>query len=171
MQLRHPQPDPPQNEEAGGCARRLNLLLTYGGWRERPTIEQLARVLAPLGIDSIQVRTGEEAAELIRHRPIHIAVVDLAIPLRAAAEDRGTSSTAGAAGGRLLQLLRRLDSPPPTVIVRPPQPAVRESVRGLGEALREGAFAVVDRPVSLETMLEIMRRIVRRHYADHWPAA
>ena len=59
----------------------------------------------------------------------------------------------------------------PTVVVRPPQPAARESARSLAAALREGAFAVLDRPVHLETMLQTMRRVLRRHYADHWPAA
>jgi hypothetical protein len=96
---------------------------------------------------------------------IHIAVVDLSIPLR-----RGEGA-AVPGGDRILQLLRRLDEPPPTVVVRPPQPAARESARGLGEALRGGAFAVLDRPVHLETMLEVMRRVLRRHYAGHWPDA
>jgi hypothetical protein len=36
--------------------------------------------------------------------------------------------------------------------------------------LREGAFAVLDQPVNLESMLEVLRRIVRRHYSDAWPA-
>ena len=41
--------------------------------------------------------------------------------------------------------------------------------RLLGQSLREGAFAVLDRPVSIEDMLEVMRRILRRYYADVWP--
>ena len=73
-------------------------------------------------------------------------------------------------GPRILQMLRRLTQPPPTVVVRPPQPTSRESVRSLSAALREGAFAVIDRPIELETLLEVMRRILRRHYADLWPA-
>ena len=56
------------------------------------------------------------------------------------------------------------------VVIRPPQPTVRESRRGLTSALREGAFAVLDRPLKLETMLETMRRVVQRHYQDLWPA-
>jgi CheY-like chemotaxis protein len=142
----------------------LNLLVSYGGRREASVIDQLASLLQPLGIVSFRAESGDEAEEVIRGRAIHIAIVDLAIPLC-----RGKENTPG--GGRIIQLLRRLELPPPTVIVRPPQPAARENVRGLGEALREGAFAVVDRPVKLETLLEVMRRIVRRHYADHWPKA
>ncbi|MGA1633071.1 MAG: hypothetical protein ACO4BU_13285, partial [Phycisphaerales bacterium] len=70
---------------------------------------------------------------------VHIAVVDLTIPMEPAARDE--------AGPRVLQLLRRLEQPPPTVVVRPPQPSLRESGRGLADALREGAFAVLDGPV------------------------
>ena len=152
---------------------RLNLLLSYGGWRDRPAVEQLDRLLRPLGINSVHADSGEEAADIIRKMVIHIAVVDLAIPLHAGPSDPSTGANAipkTPGGGRILQLLRRLDPAPPTVIVRPPQAATRENVRGLAEALREGAFAVVDRPVNLETMLEVMRRVLCRHYSNHWPA-
>lgn len=161
MMLRDDHPERPPSPRP--APSRLNLLLSYGGWRETPAIEQLARLLEPMGISSINAESGEEAAEIIREMAIHIAIVDLAIPL-----DRRERSAP--AGGRLLQMLRRLEPAPPTVIVRPPQPAARESVRGLAEALRDGAFAVVDRPLHLETMLEVMRRVLRRHYADNWPA-
>jgi CheY-like chemotaxis protein len=113
--------------------------------------------------------SGEEAAEVIRNYTVHIAVVDLSIPLQRTTAGV-TTSTNMEAGPRVLQLLRRLDSPPPTVVVRPPQPAARESARTLTQALRDGAFAVLDQPVRIESMLEVLRRILRRHYADVWPA-
>ena len=115
-----------------------------------------------VGNYSIRVTTGEGAARVISDHPIHIAVVDLTIPLV-------PDGPARPGGSRILQLLRRLDQPPPTVVVRPRQPVARDSARGLAAALREGAFAVIDRPLHLETMLEVMRRILRRHYADGWP--
>ncbi len=127
-------------------------------------MEQLPRLLIPMGIHCIKAETGEEAARTIDQLPVHIAVVDLSIPLM-------RSETSGAAGSRILQMLRRLHKPPPTVVVRPPQATARESARSLSAALREGAFAVLDRPVKLESMLEVMRRILCRHYADHWPAS
>jgi CheY-like chemotaxis protein len=142
---------------------RLNLLLTYGGWREGTVVDQLPRLLSPMGIYSIRAESCEEAADVIRSLPVHIAVVDLSIPLQ-----RGQQA-ADSGGARTLQLLKRLEPAPPTVVVRPPQPASRESVRGLLEALRTGAFAVLDRPLELETLLEVMRRILRRYYADAWP--
>ena len=142
---------------------RLNLLLSYGRSREGSVMGQLPRLLSPMGIHSIWAESGEEAARTIDSFDIHIAVVDLTIPLGEGA--------AQAAGPRILQLLRRLEAPPPTVVVRPRQPIARDSARTLAAALREGAFAVMDEPISLETLLEVMRRILRRHYADLWPPA
>jgi CheY-like chemotaxis protein len=164
----------PLGDDSGGPggrrAYRLNLLLSYGGWRQENAIDQLPRLLTPMGISAIRVNSGEEAADIIQTTPIHIAVVDLAIPLHRRDESTGSQPfTPG--GSRILQLLRRLPTPPPTVVVRPPQSAARESTRTLSQALREGAFAVLDRPINLETMLETMRRILRRCYADNWPAS
>ena len=152
------------NTRQQDASHRLNLLLSCAAWRRDSAMDQLPPLLAPMGIHSIKASSGEEAAEVIRNYVVHIAVVDLSIPLQ-----RSSGDTAAPAGSRVLQLLRRLDSPPPTIVVRPPQPAARESARSLTQALREGAFAVLDQPVHLESMLEVMRRIVRRHYADCWP--
>jgi CheY-like chemotaxis protein len=151
---------------------RLNLLLTCASWRQNTALDHLPPLLEPLGIRTIKAPSGEEAAEIIQQLRVHIAVVDLAIPLQRKPSDGSCelNNHLTEAGPRVLQLLRRLDAPPPTVVVRPPQPATRESARSLMHALREGAFAVLDQPVNLESMLEVLRRIVRRHYSDAWPA-
>lgn len=143
---------------------RLNLLLSYGRHREGSVMDQVPRLLTPMGIRSIWVDSGEEAAEAIDQEKIHIAIVHLAIPLCREVPGK-------AAGPRVLRLLRRLEAPPPTVVIRPRQPIARESARGLAEALREGAFAVIDEPIALDTLLEVMRRVLRRHYADLWPSS
>ena len=158
--MRNVAPNPPESRPS---PPRLNLLLSAGGADSAGALGQLETLLGPHGIECLRAGCGEEAAELIRLRRIHIAVVDWAIPLRAASPDP--------AGHRLLQLLRRAEPSPPVVVVRPRQAVTRENVRGLSDALREGAFAVLDRPLQLETLLEVLRRIVRRHYHDHWPAA
>ena len=176
MMLRPDQFDPrkdplndPQDEGAGQT--RLNLLLTYGGWRERSFVDQLPRLLSPMGIRSIRAESGEEAEQIIRNHQVHIAVVDLAIPLRKICDDTAPIPTCMTQGGsRMLQLLRHLDHQPPTVVIRPPEPSPGASARSLLHSLKEGAFAVLDRPVDLEHMLEVMRRILRRHYANVWPS-
>jgi DNA-binding response OmpR family regulator len=148
---------------SGAPAGRLNLLLSYGGWRDEAAVLQAPRLLEPLGICTMEAGTCEEAEDLIRTRPIHIAVVDLEIPLRAAGPTQPS-------GLRILQLLRRLDSPPPTIVVRPRQASARDDVRGLLGSLRDGAFAVLDRPMRLEALLDTLHRALRRHYKDLWPA-
>ncbi|HMN95214.1 MAG TPA: hypothetical protein PKC43_02505 [Phycisphaerales bacterium] len=157
----------------GGASRqsRLTLLVSASDrasdWRQQPVAEQLPALLRPMGVECVRVSSGDEATEVVQRITVHVAVVDLTIPLRPG--DDG-SARCGEAGTRLLQLLRRLASPPPTIVIRPPQPSLRESARTLSDALREGAFAVLDRPVQMEALLEALRRLVRRHYRDHWPA-
>lgn len=146
---------------------RLTLLLTHSGWRDESPLHRLPDLLGPLGVECIDVGNGEEAADVIQQVPVHIAVVDLTTPLRAGQKPLGSVAPAGAA--RILQLLRRLQPSPPTVVVRPSQPTRRQSARELSQSLRDGAFAVLDRPVRLETMLEVMRRVLSRHYEDSWP--
>ena len=148
-----------------GDQARLNLMLSCTRWRAGGAIDQLPSLLSPMGISSHRVAAVDEAEALLREVPVHIAVVDLEMPLRCEADD-----TAEPCGERVLQLIRRLDMAPPTVVVRPRQATTRESRRGLAAALREGAFAVLDRPLHLETMLDTMRRVVRRYYDDVWPS-
>jgi len=166
VQQEHPQYEADGSPDREQRNPRLNLLLSYGGWDETSFAEQLPPLLDPMGISCVRVECGDEAAQMIQRMPVHIAVVDLEMPLHKA-EDRTGPPTP--AGPRVLQMLRRLEKPPPTVVVRPPQPVTRESVRSLSQALREGAFAVLDRPVQLEAMLEVMRRVLRRYYRDTWP--
>ncbi len=157
---------PPQTEDRAGDVEgrpRLNLLFS-SSWREGVPTAELPRLLDPLGVRCLEARCGRDAADLVSREQIHIALVDLEMPMELAGDPRP-------AGHRVLQLLRRVDPAPPVVLVRPPQPSRRESTRGLNDALREGVFAVLDRPLGLEPMLETLRRVVHRHYAGRWPAA
>lgn len=149
---------------------RLHLLLGYAGWRTRTWADQLPCLLEPMGVTSFRVQSGSEATDLISQKRIDIAVVDLGLPLEAEDEDRPAVGPGTQTGGtRILQILRRLESPPPTVVVRRAQDQIAGQ-RTLNEALREGAYTVLEPPVQLEHVLEIMRRILRRYHADTWPA-
>ncbi|MCA9298147.1 MAG: response regulator [Phycisphaerales bacterium] len=143
---------------------RLNLLLSYGGWQDESWVDRLPRLLEPMGVRSVRASSGAEASEVIRTVPIHIAVVDLALPI-----DRTDTSREG--GCRLLDLLRHLPSPPPTVVVKRAR-SMREDARAMTAAVKAGAFAVVDRPsdiTDLEGMLAVLRRCMARYYEDRWP--
>ena len=142
---------------------RLNLLLTCGSWRDDSPIRQLPQLLGPFGIRSLTANNGEEAVKMIEEKDIHIAIVDLAIPLSEGSAHRKPG------GERVLQLLRRLQPQPPTIVIRPRQASASENARSLARSLQEGAFTVVDRPAVLETLLDALHRALRRHYSDRWP--
>ncbi len=165
----------PRDLPLGG---RLNLLISYGSWRHDSWADRLPCLLEPMGIHSVRARSAREAEKVIRTLPVHIAVVDMGLPLDEPSADSRTTTDgvrsanltdAEEAGPRLLELLRRLDSPPPTVIVKSPR-THRDDCRHVSAALRCGAFAVVDRSAAdLERMLDILRRCLARFYQDRWP--
>lgn len=149
---------------AGG---RLNLLLSYGGWRDECWADQLPRLLEPMGVQTVRATTAKDAMRLVQTHTVHIAVVDLALPLDLAAQS-DPSPASEEAGPRVLDLLNRLDAPPPTLVIKR-RKSRRDDIRELATALHAGAFAVLEPPVQLETILETMRRVLRRYYSDRWP--
>lgn len=120
-----------------------------------------------MGIASHTARCGREASALIKTIPIHLAVVDLAIPL----DQQGDG--VDDAGIRLLEVLSRLQTTPPTVVIKRGM-GDRDDHREMTAALRAGAFAVIDRPREardLEVMLDVLRRALARFYQGRWPGA
>lgn len=143
---------------------RLNLLLTAPDWRGETWADRLPALLQPIGVTSLRARTARQAERMLRETPVHLAVVDLSLPLEDPA--RGAFEEAGT---RILALLARLPSPPPTVVVQAAH-GHRDRARCMSEALRCGAFAVVDRSAAdLEFMLEVMRRCLTKFYGGSWP--
>lgn len=153
---------------SAGDAPRLNLLLSYAGCHDNPWVDRLPKLLEPLGIRSLRAETGADATETIRSYPIHIAIVDLGLPMNdpTCADARFTP-----AGPQILELLRRVETAPPIVAVKTGH-SHRDNARHLAAALRAGVFAVVDRPHGpgdLELILSVLHRVLRRHYHDRWP--
>lgn len=153
----------PNIEKERSEPERLQLLLTCSSWRENSPIRQLPQLLTPFGIRTFTAKNGEEAVKMIEKNKIHIAIVDLGIPLT----ENPSNKRPG--GERVLQILKRLHPQPPTIVIRPRQSSARENARSLARSLHEGAFTVVDRPAVLETLLDVLQRALRRHYADRWP--
>ena len=118
-----------------------------------------------MGILSFRAGTGRHASEVIQSTTVHIAVVDLGLPL----DDADSAQEEG--GSRLLELLLRLRQPPPTVVVKRAS-TQRDETREIQAALRLGAFAVIDRPRGNEDvnrLLDVLRRCLARHYQGRWP--
>ena len=150
---------------------RLNLLLADAGWRTPSFADQLPPLLAPMGVHCLLARTAREATAIAERAAaaqerIHIAVIDVETPV-----DESRSGRAQAGGPLVLELLRRMTTPPATVVVRPRSPVMRDAHRVLHDALRQGAFAVLEQPCPLESMLEVLRRVLARQHGGHWPVA
>jgi hypothetical protein len=171
----HPERGEPLPKGFESCqGGRLNLLLSHAGWRAESWVDALPRMLEPMGVQSHRALTGCEARRVIQTTQIHIAVVDLALPL----EQAGSASGGGChepdleeGGPRLLEILSRLDQPPPTVVVKRARSS-RDDARDINAALRLGAFAVVDRPrhqSDVDLLLEVLRRALVRYYKGRWP--
>jgi DNA-binding NarL/FixJ family response regulator len=162
-------PDAPSGSDASGPDghSRLHLMISYAGWHPDPWVDRLPRLLEPMGVISHRVGSGREASTLIRTTPIHVAVVDLGLPL----DEMSVADEFAEGGSRLLELLARLEEPPPVVAVKRSR-THRDDSREIAAALRLGAFAVVDRPHDadgLNLMLEVLRRCLTRHYGGCWP--
>ena len=145
---------------------RLNVLLTEEG-QHTPEhwSRQLPRLLRAQGVETYLARTGEEAMDLTGQVPIHAALIDLATP-----PDRRRRSGDEHPGGLwLLEVLRRRPDHPPAVVINNRVFSERQLQRLMNEALRLGAFSVVNRPRDLEALLAAIQRVVDRRYQGHWP--
>ncbi|MFA9477134.1 response regulator [Phycisphaerales bacterium AB-hyl4] len=147
---------------------RFNVLLTQD--RDHAIehwTRQLPRLLEPQGVHAHLARTGREAVDLATRLDVHAAVVDLLTP----ADDMRSASRDPMPGGLwLLQVLRRKPNRPPVVVVANDAYTLRQAQRFLNEALRLGAFSVINRPVDLDPLLQVIRRLIDRRYAGAWPA-
>ncbi len=152
---------------------RLNVLLTDADQR---WAAQLPQLLQPQGVRAIRAESLDRAVEALERNAIHVAVVDLALPMDSvpdpAAGDRSSSGGRGRLPGglKLLQVIRRMDRrPPAVVVVRGRQFDRRVDDFVLAEAMRLNVFSVMDKPVALEQMLSVLQRALERFYGGHWP--
>lgn len=150
---------------------RFKVLLT----EDRPHapehwISQLPRLLEPQGIAAYVARSGSEAVDMAAKLHVHAALIDLATPLEDPSRPGTRAADREAAGLRLLELFLRLPNRPALVVIHRPT-YTREADRLLREALRLGAFSVLHKPVELEQILGVFRRLIDRQHRGAWPGA
>ncbi|MBI1338031.1 MAG: hypothetical protein GC164_13875 [Phycisphaera sp.] len=155
---------------------RLNVLLTEDRPREQwHWSRQLVELLKPMGVAGYVVHTGREALDLAEKLELHAAVIDLGTPLdpvhtppgQSRLMNRTTTQPTGELW--LLELLRRLPAKPPVVVIQSRSFTQAQVDRVLSEALRLGAFSVLNKPIALEQILSVFQRLLDRRYRGTWP--
>lgn len=160
----------PQRDDDAQSAGRFNVLLAEESGRASDEWTQhFSRLMEPQGVRAIVAHSGREALEISAEIPIHAAVVDLTTP-RESARSADTGSTAPG-GLWLLEVLNRRRQRPPVVMLNGRTYSAREAQRILNQALRLGAFSVLNRPVDLERLLHVIRRLIEREYQGTWPGS
>ncbi len=126
---------------------RLNVLLAneQEGWSQT-----VRRLLEPQGVNTICARNGREALELIEAKPIHVAVLDVRMPLMG--------------GLQVVKSMCDLRHHPPAILL-----ADHLTHHLLHEALGMHVFSVLSKPVDLNVLLDSLARVMRRFYESRWP--
>jgi len=133
---------------------RLNVLLAHdqdGNSRVGSAwADMIGRLLAPQGVNTVAARSGREALDLLQSNQIHVAILDQSMP--------------HLGGMQVIKLMRDLPAPPPAILL-----ASHLTDHLLHEALGMSVFSVLSKPVDLNSLLDTLARVLRRHYASRWP--
>ena len=174
-------PIPPSDPDAGfrrPSGGRFNVLLTEDRARpEEHWTRQFPRLMQPLGVQAHLATSAREALDLADRVTFHAAFVDLATPKERPNADAGTTAPpVSAAGGDrsggglwLLQVLQRRAQRPPVIVINS-RATQKQAARLLNEALRLGAFSVVNRPADPRPLLAVIQRLLDRHHQGQWPS-
>jgi len=127
---------------------RLNVLLAHDseGWQDN-----VRRLLEPQGVQTLAVRSGREALEIIQSTPVHVAVLDQQMP--------------HLGGLQVIRLLRDQKNTPTSILL-----ANHLTDHLLHEALGMRVFSVLSKPVDLNMLLDALARVLRKRYASRWPS-
>jgi len=83
---------------------------------------------------------------------------------------RPVGSMGARKGHWLLEVFERLPHRPPVVVIKSRGLSPREETLLLHESVRLGVFSVLDKPVHIEQLLAVLRRLIDRRYKGTWPS-
>jgi CheY-like chemotaxis protein len=140
-----PRKDSPMQQASH--TNRLTVLLAneHEGWHQ--TISQL---LQPQGVQTLSAHSGREALRLMESRAVHVAVLDQQMPQLG--------------GLQVIRMMREINHAPPAILL-----ANDMSSTLLREALGMHVFSVLGKPVDFNVLLDVLARVLRRHYESRWP--
>lgn len=121
--------------------------------REQDAWDQtVSRLLEPQGVETLAVRTGREALDLIESRPIHAVVLDTQMPQLG--------------GMQVIRLIREVRTQRAPAVILLTEYLTHQLLR---EALGMQVFSVLAKPVDVNVLLEVLARVLRRYYENRWP--
>lgn len=126
---------------------RLTVLLADESESWVPTITAL---LAPQGVQTLSVRTGREALQMIESGTVHVAVLDQRMPQLS--------------GMQVVKRMQGMPTPPPAILL-----ADHLTNHLLTEALAMKVFSVLSKPVDFNVLLDSLARVLRRYHESRWP--
>lgn len=110
--------------------------------------DTLCELFAPLGFDTVTAPDGAEAIKIVRHRTVHIVLLDMHMPRMTGLET--------------LRVVKRTWSVVPCILMS------ADADDALVEAAKAAeAFSVLSKPVSRQTITRTVRRALETAYG--WP--
>lgn len=112
---------------------------------DRSCRDALRAIVEPEGFKAIEASTGEEALDIVREEPVHLALLDMYMPTLTGLET--------------IQLARQINVILPCILV------TADATEGLiRQALNAHAYSVIAKPVSKSVVLYTIARALLRAY-------
>jgi len=112
---------------------------------DREWRETLREIVEPEGFHTLLASSGEEAVDIVRETPVHLALLDLNLPRMSGIET--------------LQLVHQINAILPCILV-----TANASDEVMRQAFNVRAYSVIPKPVSKNVLLYTMIRALMRVY-------
>jgi CheY-like chemotaxis protein len=109
--------------------------------------EALRDIMEPEGYRTLLASSGEEALEIVREEPVHVALFDMNMPKLSGLET--------------LELARQINAMLPVILV-----TADRTEALMRQALRAQAYSVIAKPVSKHIVLYTVVRALARAYGE-----
>lgn len=123
-------------------SRPYSILITDD---DRGCRESLREIVEPEGFRTLLASSGEEALDIVREEPVHLALLDMHMPRLTGLET--------------LQLVRQVNTILPVILV-----TADASERLMRQAFKAHAYSVIPKPVSKNVVLYTVVRALMRAY-------
>src|SRR5262245_57866785 len=109
--------------------------------------EALREIMEPEGFRTLLATSGEEAVDIVREAPVHLALLDMHLPRMTGLE--------------ALRLMHQINAMLPCILV-----TADASVSLIRQACQAHAYSVLHKPVSKGLVLYTVARALVRHYGQ-----